>query len=399
MRALVFAILAGTASAQTLVSPAGIPVAEKSFAPPGEPVPLLCNALPVKPTLNFSLRFQAGYRLVIPLSQYRGGTHTLNITVRITPAGGAPVYLADHATLVAGTHPDAAAAEINGGYMLGEGRYHAELALSDETGATCRKDWQISAVKDASRPFDTTAMAAGQVADLSYQGNHTVSAPAGPAVPLSLTILLNRAVPFRAENSPVSDAWADYRKTLADLLESLVLQMPGTAIRLVVFDLDRRIESLRQDGFTLADMPKAEHAIADPEHDVASVKDLQNQAAAWPFLKDLVHQEALSPNQSSTVLFLGAKIGMPGDPPAHFLDSEKQDGLRLLYLQYWPDKGPFDRPAGACGVAKRGDPPCFKKVKDSDDAIALTVLGLNGKVTTVRWASDFIKLLDSLKHP
>jgi hypothetical protein len=400
MRVLVLAVLlAGTVSAQIVVSPADAAAAEKSLAAhDGQPA-LRCDVAPIKPTLNFGLRFQAGYRLDIPLIQYNAVGHSWTIAVRITPEGATPTYLTDSANLLPGTRPDGAA-EITGTYLLGEGHYHAELALSDESGRVCYKDWQILAAKGISERSIKVAMAPGQVADLSYHGNRAAAMPAGPPVPRSLTILLNCSAPYRREGLEVSESWGDYRMTLRGILESLLERLPGTAVRLVVFDLERRSESLRQDGFTLQDMPKAEHAAEDLEHDVVSVSDLQNQPGPWLFLEDLIRKEEQSPTPSDAVLFLGARIGIPSPLPAHFLDSERQVGPRFLYLQYWPDKIPpdFDQPRGTCGG--RGSPPCLikKHEREPDDAIDLSILRLKGGTMAVHWTADFAKAVEAIKH-
>jgi hypothetical protein len=399
MRTLVLALLlAGIVSAQIVVSPLDVPAAQTSLAPHDEQTVLHCVVAPIKPALIFGFRFQAGYRLDIPLIQYSTGARSWSITVRITPEGGAPIYLTDHANVLLGTHPDGAA-QIIGTYLLGDGHYHAELALSDESGRVCHKDWQIAVAKNLSERSIRVAMAPGRVADLSYRGDPTAAAPAGPPVPRGMTILLNCSTPYRAVGPEVSESWADYRLTLPEMLESLMEKLPGTTVRLVVFDLDRRSESLRQDGFTLQDMPKAVHAVADQEHDVVSVSDLQNQPDTWPFLGDLIRKEEQSPARSDTVLFLGARIDVSRERPAHFLDSERQGGLRFLYLQYWPDMTPpnFDQPRG-CRVAKRGDPPCPTRQRQPNDAIADTVEQLKGKTMAVHWTTDFAKLVDAIKH-
>src|SRR6266568_4633624 len=88
-------LASAAANAQILVDPAKLPATFKTFErQPGEPS-VQCEVTPLKPALNFGFRFQAGYVVHLPLSQYPGPRHRLALLSRITPQGGGhgPVYL------------------------------------------------------------------------------------------------------------------------------------------------------------------------------------------------------------------------------------------------------------------------------------------------------------------
>ena len=194
MRLIPIATFACAAIAQTLVPPADIQDAAKALEARAGEKNLHCALDPIKPSLNFGLRFQAGFRLGVPLAQYSGGARQWTTTLRVTPNVGEPRYLRNRADLPAASHPEFTA-EMTGTFLLGEGRYHAELALADDLGRVCRKEWQIAAALDRSERSIQVAMPAGAVADLSYDPPHRD--PAGPPAPRRITVLMNSSPPYQ----------------------------------------------------------------------------------------------------------------------------------------------------------------------------------------------------------
>ena len=115
----------------------------------------------------------------------------------------------------------------------------------------------------------------------------------------------------------------DYRSALIGILASLLEKLPGTEIRLVVFDLDQRKETLRQDRFTLKDIDKAAHAADNTDHWVVTVQELQNQLGPWGLLGNLIRREIHAPEPSDAVLVLGPRMAPLDKMPARLFDDER----------------------------------------------------------------------------
>jgi len=135
-------VAVGCAAAQIVIPQSRIPRSLQSFTlVPGEKT-LQCEVSPLHPALNFGFRFQAGYLVRVPMSQYEGPRHYWAMLLRITPEGGSPTYLGSRMRL-----PDVprtkVAMEVGGGYLLGEGKYKVAWGLYDDTGRVCRKEWSI----------------------------------------------------------------------------------------------------------------------------------------------------------------------------------------------------------------------------------------------------------------
>ena len=407
--ALLFVFVA-TASAQKVVTPSDVPAAIKALESHESEKLLRCSVEPSKPVLNFSLRFQSGYLLEVPLVQYAGAGHTWTTSLRVTPEGGQPVYLADQVDLPATSHPEFIA-QVTGTFLLGEGRYRVEAAVADDTGRVCRKEWPILAATDRSERSIKVAIPPNTVSDLSYVPPG--DAPSGPPVPRRITILMNSSPPYKVDQSFRSSLlrphlkeleFVDHREALVGILSSLLEKLPGTNVRLVVFDFDQQRELLRQDGFTLNDMEKAAHAADDLEHWVVTVRELQEQAGSWALLSNLIKRELAEPQSPDLILFLGPRVGMNAEMPVHFLDAERKTEKRFLYLQYvlaaeefstGPPPEMNNRPSTRTGTIPTGI-----RVIPPLDAIDVTVARLKGKTLPVHSALDFSKAIDTIKrHP
>ena len=192
----------------------------------------------MRPLLNFSFRFQAGYLVRVPMEQYFGPGHRWGIVTRITPEGGSPVYFGNNFRL-----PDVPktrnSAEIGGGYQLGEGRYQVRWVLADETGRVCRKDWTIEAKLNRGERKVKVAMAPNSVSDLSLRGLRPTRPASDDAAPVRLTGPDARGPGF----SPPDPYGARDRVMLLGTLSSLLERMPTKSVRLVVFNLDQQRNS------------------------------------------------------------------------------------------------------------------------------------------------------------
>src|ERR1017187_3445638 len=95
-RFLILVLLtASGAAAQSIVDSARLSPAMMDFQGGFQDLPLQCEVTPIRPALNFSFRFQAGYVVRVPMSQYLGKGHLWVVLARVTPESGdgKPVYL------------------------------------------------------------------------------------------------------------------------------------------------------------------------------------------------------------------------------------------------------------------------------------------------------------------
>jgi hypothetical protein len=150
-----------TASAQSLVEPEQVAAIRSAFDSVANVPQLRCQINAIRPALNFTLRLQTGYIVDVPMLQFRGPGHAVRVSIRVTPEGLRPIYLASTANL-----PDVPATKVDGEvvgrFIVGEGAYEVEALVEDDLRRACHSQWSIQARRSGSeRELIPTTPAAG----------------------------------------------------------------------------------------------------------------------------------------------------------------------------------------------------------------------------------------------
>ena len=399
---LAMAALAGAASAQTVVDPAATGDAARAFDATVSP-PLACKADPLKPALNFALRFQTGYMLSVPLNLYKEGKHHWDVTLLVTPRSGnrERVYLTD-STGIANVRRDGIA-EITGTFLVGEGRYEVKASLRDDGGRVCRKEWEVEAKNVRKEPV---LMPSNTVGDLSW---HSTASPNQAAYPRRVTVVVNAALPRAArvssqdqkgEPSLITARWT----TVVSMVGALVERLAAAAVRMVVINLDQQRELLRQEDFGLDGMVRVSHAADGLEQWSVDYRVLQNPAGAWDLLAGLVNGELRASEVSDVVVFVGLPWRTRTRMPASFPDTS--EGPRFFYLQYRVGLapglvGPEPDLQGRRGGQRGGPPPGARPIEAGNfaqpaDTIELSMRRLKGKTFAVYTPADLNKAIQEI---
>lgn len=250
---------AAVAFGQKAVTLGELPAAVTAFEGNELHAPLPCTIEQIKPALNFGFRFQTGYVLRTSLDPYKGGKHHWYIVFRVTPEGGGqPVYFLDSIDIPR-ISETGFLGDSSGSFLVGEGRYDVKWSLLDDLGRVCRAEWTVDAHSSLGERSAKVTMPPGTVGDYSWRPALAVApAPGMPA--RRITILMNAALPVRrqfgrlarvAVGSPAISQW----ETLVSVLSSLLEQIAGSSVRLVIFNLDQQREIFRQDWRTRRSMP------------------------------------------------------------------------------------------------------------------------------------------------
>jgi hypothetical protein len=394
--ALIAVLLAsGVAQAQSILNPARIPKILALLEPDPNDRQLLCEASPIKPVLNYSFRFQAGYVVRVPLNQYEGSGHVLAVLIRIIPdavRGSAPgiasrpIYLGHHFRLpnVPKTKVEA---EFGGGYLLGEGGYSVKWMMTDDAGRVCRKNWHVDVRRNRGEREVTVAMPRDSVWALSMRGavggnlhgNLGGKPDTDDAPPVRLTVLMHAApmFPRRTRMRPNDTI------TLLSSLSSLLERVPASSVRLVVFNLDKQKELYRKDGFTLDSLDQVFSSINSMELDLVDVETLQNRQGPVDLIAAMVNQEIRATEPSDVVVFLGPMARYEDKVPRQSLEKVPGPLPRFFYFQVRP----FFR-GGRGGPLQATFP----------DSINSAMSRLNGKVLVIHTPGEFAKAITRLEH-
>lgn len=387
--ATIAAILAGAAAAQTVSDSARLPEAGVEYGS------LPCAVEPVKPALNFSFRFQAGYVFRVPFNLYQGGGHHWQVGFEVTPDSGnrRPVYFTDWMNLPA-ARPEAIG-EVRSAFLLGEGRYHVKWSLLDDLGRVCRKEWDVEARAGRNERVTMPPDTAG---DLAWRPAAESEKAGG--YPRRLTVLLNAALPASVHQP--EGRWA----RLVSMVSALVERLPGTAVRMVVFNLDQQRELFRQDAFTLAGMNQVSHAADGLAQWAVDYHVLQNPGGAWRLLADLVNGETHAADRPDAVVFLGLPWGTPEKIAADFPGAGHDDAPRFFYLSARAAARLPEAPTVADGIQSynRGTRqgaihriPAMAP-RDQPDAIEQCLRRLKGKTLGIYTPADFSKAIGEIER-
>jgi hypothetical protein len=383
-------VLSRAAPSQSILNPARL----RRFLPMLDPDPndrqLQCGVTPLKPVLNYSFRFQAGYVVRVPMNQYQGSGHALAILIRITPDGsGEPVYLGNH-FMLPNVPKTKVEAEFGGAYLLGEGGYSMKWMMTDDAGRVSRKSWHVDVRRNRGEREVKVAMPRGAVWSLSMrgapggnqgwnhnQGGNQAGKPAtDDAPPLRLTVLMHAApmFPRRTRMRPADTM------TLLSSLSSLLERVPARSVRLVVFNLDQQKELYRKDGFTLDSLDQVFSSINSMELGLVDVETLQNRQGHVDLIADMVNQEVRATEPSDLVIFLGPMARYEDKVPRQSLEKASGPLPRFFYFQVRP----FFRGGALPSVLP--------------DTINSAISRLNGKVVVIHTPGEFAKAITRLEH-
>jgi hypothetical protein len=374
MRPLAIAcLLASACAAQVIVDPARFGSIVKALERQADEKPLRCEVTPIRPSLNFGFRFQAGYVVRVPMNQYSGPGHGWGMVTKITPEGDQPpVYLASRIGLPS-VPKTKVEVEMGGGYLLGEGRYDVNWTLLDDTGRVCRSSWRVNARLGRRERQVKLAMPRDTVADFTLRGRSDRKRDPDDAAPIRLTVLLNAAplVPLRTRLR------ASDRVILLGLLSSLLERVPARSVRLVVFNLDRQKTLLRQDAFAPDALSRVAQALNSTELGLVDYHVLQNPLGHVDFLAGLINLELRAEPPSDVVVILGPQTRYVDKLPPTALEEPAGAAPQFFNLQFRP---------------------YFRNVATLPDSISLATAKAKGKTIVIRTPADFAKAIEQIER-
>jgi hypothetical protein len=372
LRAILSLVASVAAFSQTVVAPAQVRGLLQKFEPQANEQELRCDVMPVKPALNFSFRFQAGFIARVPMSQYSGPGHRWAMLIRVTPEGGDAVHLMSVIRL-----PDIPkmriTAEVGGGYLVGEGRYDVQWMMFDDSGRICRKTWTVEAKLRHGERTIRVAMPPQTVRGFSWFPPPEAPRNSDDAAPLRLTVLLH-AAPLSLRRTTLR---AGDSMMLVGLLSSLLERLPTRSVRLVVFNLDQQKELFRQDDFSPKALEQVAQAINDLQLGVVDYRVLQNRSGHIGVVTDLVNGEIHAKEPSDVVLFLGPAARYWDDVPSAALDRANAAGPQFFYFQYRP---------------------YYRRTASFPDIIALALRKLRGRTAVIHSPGEFAKAIEQVER-
>ena len=340
---LLLAVLVSTlASAQDLLSSAEAERVNRTFDSLSGHDSLKCAILSWAPVLDFAFRFDAGYIIRCPFSEFAGKDTGLATYARVTPKGGAPVVFGEMYRLptpspemLAKIDPRRVKAllDMSGGFALGEGEYSVEVMAVDRFNRSCHKRWRVRAERSRGQRNLTVALEAGTV--LPVWSSPWEGKLRQKGTGLRITVLLH-AAPMSPRAAKLR-AWD--RAFLLESLTSLLRQIPCESVRLVAFNLDQQREVYREDQFDGRAFGELAHTLRNLEVGTVDYKALDRGPAGNTMLASLVNEQLVESESSDAVIFLGPTLRVSRKTPSEVLKTVRPAKPRFYYFEYFPWQG------------------------------------------------------------
>jgi len=335
-----------SALAQSPIPPDEAAAARAALIPHTGERTLRCRVEPIVPSPLYTVpEIAAGFTYSLPLAQYGNSRpeHGWSVVAGFSPDGGAENYFSGHIDMPA-PGPDTASG--NWAYWVGLGTYSVRLAVSDDLGGVCRKEWTITVRKwpESARTWAGVFIPANPPPDFDIRTQIFLSRPkfhpgtAGGVVRVPARKDEPTAGPPAQRITILMDVPADPRGQLEvlDAFEALLARMPAQSVRLVVFSLAEGHEILRQDNFQPASLGQVKAAVvASTGYRAVDVAELQAHPVLGPaeLLDTLVQRETREAQRSDAVLFLGIGLGTTVGPAFRLSAELPRSAPPFSYIQ------------------------------------------------------------------
>lgn len=316
-------------AAQHLLPPASRPeqAAEALFAKPPAAARLPCRVDALPPSLNFALRYQAGYRAEIPLSELPRQNAVLVAFFRVQPEAPAkPSYFRQIYRFPELPEKTRLRALLDGGFFLGAGAYTVDWVLTDLAGRECRSQWRIELKPKPQDQPERVPLGPGEVASLRLTRWQPDPAPR----PYRVAVLLH-AAPIRPRAAVLSPF---DQSILVTTLTSLFEHTPFEAVSLVAFNLQQQKELFRAPAITPGALERLLDLLDDLQIGAVDLRALQNPKRYLELLADLVNREQDATPPPDAIVFVGPHNRYDEKFPRELLALPSERRPLFFYLRY-----------------------------------------------------------------
>jgi hypothetical protein len=295
---------------------------------------LPCTVTPGKATLGFDLRLHAGYGVSVPLKELSGLENRLTIVFRVAPEGKKEqaTYFWQRFRVPPIEEDAKGDTYLEGGFDLGEGKYHVDWLMRDQAERVCSFYWDVDSAlsdrdKDVNLELPPGKVAASNVE--SFREDAPVErAQAEPSV--RVKVLVNFAPPN--SNSAVLQPLD--RNALLSILRSITRDPRVGRFSIVAFNLQEQRVVYRQDDASRIDYEALAQALDSLNLGTVDVKRLGQKHGETQFLADLLQRETSTGSTPDALVFAGPKAILEQNVPGEDLKKVGQMSYPLFYMNY-----------------------------------------------------------------
>jgi hypothetical protein len=218
---------------------------------------------------------------------------------------------------------------VDGGFMVGEGRYRVELLMADSRGRACRANWTFAASRTHEERNVKVALEPDEVEALNRL-RWSDALPPEPSAP-RLTVMLD-ATPLDPSSPKLH--YFD-RMLLLNSLVSMMQHVHYSSVHVVAFNLDRQEILFDEAHFDESGFRRLSHALNELQLAALSVHVLADTSGHLRLLARLMNAETTAADPSRAVIFLGPVSRIQDRFPTPMLEHSTATPP-VYYLEYHP---------------------------------------------------------------
>jgi hypothetical protein len=284
---------------------------------------IACTVTPNKPTLGFDLKFHSGYDVSVPLKDLAGRDNLLTMVFRVTPEGRPDdsTYFSQR-TNVPQIEDDAKGdAVLQGGFDVGEGKYHVSWLMRDRADRVCSFNWDTEAslpARDRQMALEIPAAAVRASEKEPFKQEPPVERERGDG-PLTVKVIVN----FAPQDSTSAALQTLDTNALVSILRSIAREPRIGRFSIVAFNMQEQRVIFRQQESSQIDFPALGDALKTLNPGTVDFKQLAQKHADSEFLSGLMTREIKDEKENpDAVVIAGPKVTLD--------DSATEDALKQL---------------------------------------------------------------------
>ena len=303
----------------------------------GEPKQdLPCMVTPIKPVLDFDMKFHAGYNVTVPLRELAVARNELTVIFRVRAEDGhdEPSYFQQQWQVPPLDEDAKGDVRLQGNFASGEGRFHVDWLMRDHDDRFCSDYWDFKAfLTPADRQMRLALAPATVQAEESetFQPEPPIASSAPAAGPGSDLKILIHVAALHTSSSVFQPADT---QTLASTLRAIAREPAFRRFSLVAFDLHNLRVIYRQDYADHIDFPALGEALKLLSPGTVNVNALGRGHTETEFLTELIRQEMLTERKPDALIFLGPKFGLEKDISREALAEFGEPRYPVFYISY-----------------------------------------------------------------
>ncbi|MCX6594806.1 MAG: acetyltransferase [Acidobacteria bacterium] len=327
--ALVLAVLAGNSaqlSAQALMGGQGRGPSvvlfsnDRAVLEAGDPrKDLPCTVTHEKPVLGFDLKFHASFDVSVPLAELSGTENLLTIVFRVIPEAekDEPRYFTQRIRVPSIADEAKGEAFLQGGFELGEGKYHIDWLIRDRSERVCSSYW------------DVEAALAVQASEFE-QFREEPPVERNPDSPLSVKMLVN----FAPQNSRSASLQPIDVSALVSILRTIARDPRIGKFSLVAFNMQDQKVLYRQEDSDKIDFPSIGKALTALKLGTVDLGKLAQKHSDTEFLAGLLREELKCDKPPDALIFAGPKAMLDENVSHDALREVGEISYPIFYMNY-----------------------------------------------------------------